>query len=199
MKVKIYIEGGGDGADLDQAFREAWSKFFEAAGLAGKMPRPVRGKGRQRAFDLFATAVRNRREDELPLFLVDSEDLVGQNVAGWEHLKGRDNWDRPVGATEDQLFLMICCMETWLLADRPRLRIFFGQHWRGNALPVWPALEQVPKNRILDALQQATAACGEKRYAKGELSFQLLGEIDPLVVEAACPATRRLLQRLRAL
>ena len=53
MTIKIYIEGGGEGKDLDSRFREAWTRFFIAAGLAGRMPRPVRGKGRTHTFDLF--------------------------------------------------------------------------------------------------------------------------------------------------
>ena len=50
---KIYIEGGGEGRDLDIRFREAWTKFFKSAGLSDRMPRPVRGKGRANTFDLF--------------------------------------------------------------------------------------------------------------------------------------------------
>ena len=34
MRVKIYIEGGGDCAALDTSFREAWKTFFEKAGFA---------------------------------------------------------------------------------------------------------------------------------------------------------------------
>lgn len=36
MTIKIYIEGGGEGKDLDSRFREAWTRFFTAAGLAGR-------------------------------------------------------------------------------------------------------------------------------------------------------------------
>lgn len=99
MKVKIYIEGGGNGADLDQRFREAWTTFFGRAGLADRMPRPVRGKGRTQTFDLYKTAVRNRRPDELPLLLVDSEEVPAPGYSAWQHLKSRqeDNWDRPDG------------------------------------------------------------------------------------------------------
>ena len=28
VTIKIYIEGGGEGKDLDIRFREAWTKFF---------------------------------------------------------------------------------------------------------------------------------------------------------------------------
>lgn len=47
VSIKIYIEGGGEGNDLDIRFRRAWTKFFQAAGLLGRMPRPSRGKGEE--------------------------------------------------------------------------------------------------------------------------------------------------------
>lgn len=201
VKVKIYIEGGGDGWRLDEVFREGWTNFFEKAGLAGRMVRPVRGKGRDKAFDLYRTAVRNRRAGELPLLLVDSEDIPAAGNSVWKHLKERkdDNWDKPEGTGDDDAFLMICCMETWFVADRKTLRNFFGQRWRENALPKWPKLEEVSKSQVFDALDKATAACGKRRYAKGKLSFELLGVIEATEVEKSCPAAKRLLERLRAL
>jgi Domain of unknown function (DUF4276) len=201
VKVKIYIEGGGDGSYLDERFREAWTTFFENAGLEGRMPRPVRGKGRMQTFDLYATAVRNRREDELPLLLVDSEDLPASGHSAWQHLKAQkdDSWDRPSGAGDDDVFLMICSMETWFVADRKTLKTFFGQCWRESALPKWPKLEDVSKEKIFEALHNATASCGKRCYAKGKLSFELLRQIDPTEVERGCPAAKRLLDRLRDL
>jgi len=201
VRVKIYIEGGGSGAYLDERFREGWTTFFEKAGLQGRMPRPIRGGGRRQTFDLFQTAVRNRRPGELPLLLVDSEEAPAAGHSTWQHLKSRaeDNWDRPEGAGDKEAFLMICCMETWLVADRATLKVFFGQHWRDSALPKWPALEAVSKDQLFQALDSATAGCGPRRYAKGSLSFKLLGEIIPAEAEKNCPAAKLLLDHLRAL
>ncbi|SPE41776.1 conserved hypothetical protein [Candidatus Sulfopaludibacter sp. SbA3] len=158
MRVKIYIEGGGDSAYLDERFREGWTAFFERAGLDNRMPRPVRGKGRTQTFDLYRTPVRNRRPDELPLLLVDSESLPAQECSPWQHLKARpeDNWDKPEGAGDDDAFLMICCMETWFIADRVALQRFFGQHWRENGIPKWETLEAISKEQVLKALNSAS-------------------------------------------
>ena len=199
MKIKIYIEGGGDGHELDQTFREGWTAFFENAGLQGRMPRPVRGKGRQRTFDLYQTALRNKKPNELPLLLVDSEDLVAEGLAVWAHLKERDGWARPKGAKDEDTFLMVCCMETWFLADREALKKFFHDCWRDNAVPQWPDLEAIPKETIFEKLALATAACGKKAYSKGKRSFEILKVIDPAIVEAKCPGAQRLLERLRTL
>ena len=160
------------------------------------MPRVVRGGGRNRTFDLFATAIQNPRPGRVPLLLVDSEAEVADEHSAWQHLHERDDWDRPRGARDDQAFLMVQVMETWLLADRAALGQYFGAPFRENALRQWPALEDVSKQDVLDALARATAAC-TRPYAKGEVSFELLATLDPDLVEAACPRAAALLNHLR--
>ena len=64
------------------------------------MPRIIRGQRRDRTFDLFLTAVTNPRPRELPWLLVDSEGLLTEGHTQWQHLKARDNWDRPTGRRE---------------------------------------------------------------------------------------------------
>lgn len=195
MKVKLYIEGGGESQLQDTQFRAGWRRFFEKAGLKGRMPAVFRGRSRSEAYDAYCTAVALRRQGEMPLLLVDSEDLVSVGQGAWAHLKQRDGWSRPRGSGLTDVFLMICCMETWLVADRATLMRFFPE-WIDRQVPKWPKLEQVEKDRVLDALKRATSKCA-KKYAKGQVSFELLGEIDPKAVEAACPAAMALLTRLR--
>lgn len=198
MSVKLYIEGGGNGQLLDTLFRQAWKGFFEAAGLGGQLPGVVRGKGRAQAFDMFKTAVANPKAGVLPLLLVDSENQVAAGHSVWQHLKSRDNWDRPAEASDDHAFLMVQVMETWFLADRDLLKNYFGASLRENHLREWPVLENVPKDTVLDALAQATAGC-DKPYSKGKVSYELLGQLNPTRVEAACPRAKGLLDRLRGL
>jgi hypothetical protein len=137
----------------------------------------------------------------LPLLLVDSETAVQKGKSVWEHLSARpgDNWDKPEGAKDGQAFLMVQVMETWFLADRETLKSFLGRHFRAQAIPKWPQLEDVPKDTVIKALEKATAACGPNRYAKGNLSFSLLAEISPAEVEKACPAAKALFECLRNL
>lgn len=198
MTVRIYAEGAGEGEIHDTLFRQAWQSFFRAAGLAGRLPAVVRGKSRERAFDLFRTAVRNPRPGVLPLLLVDSEGPVAPGRTAWQHLRASDGWEKPAGARDDQAFLMVQLMETWFLADRDLLRRYFAGCLRENALRAWPDLEAVPKQTVLNTLDQATAACGT-RYAKGKVSFDLLGQLNPALVEDACPHAKALLDHLRKL
>ncbi len=197
MRVKIYIEGGGNGDELHAAFRKAWTKFFQKARLPN-MPRIVCGQGRTRTFDLYRTAVRTRCADVLPILLVDSEDIPATGHRAWQHLRARpaDGWDRPDGAGDDDAFLMICCMETWFVADKETLAKFCKQGYNADKIPKWPNLEMIPKQSVFDALDRATAD-SLRPYAKGTRSFELLGEIDPLAVSDHCAAAKLLLDRLR--
>lgn len=196
MTVRIYAEGAGEGELYDTLFRQAWQAFFRKAGLAGRMPGVVRGKSRERTFDLFRTAVQNPRPGVLPLLLVDSEGEVRPHQRAWDHLRASDGWEKPDGAGDDQAFLVVQVMETWFLADRALLRRYFGDAFRETPIHAWPDLESVPKATVLSALGQATAAC-RTRYAKGKVSFDLLGDVDPRLVEDACPRARLFLNHLR--
>ena len=193
VKVRIFIEGGGNGKVIDQSFKRAWQKFFAAAGLEGKMPAVVRGEGRSETFRKFTNTP--RQPGELRLLLVDSEGPVADSHTAWQHLYARDGWRQPPAAADDSAYLMVQFMETWFLSDRDALRRFFGQSFNENAFREWPGLEAVPKDTVISALEQATG----DRYRKGKVSFQLLAEISPDRVAAACPHAKRLLDYLRAL
>ena len=197
VRATLYIEGGGEGRDLGARFREGWNKFFNSAGLGGKT-KIVRGGSRRKTFDLFTTAIEANRPNVVPILLVDSETSVAARNTVWQHLSACDGWRRPSNAGNDQAFLMVQAIETWFLADRDALRKYFGTGFKQNALRQWPDLEAVSKRTVLQALARATAAC-TKRYDKGKISFELLAQIDPACVEAACPHAKALLDRLRKL
>ena len=195
MKVTLFVEGGRGSEDLVRRSREGWSRFFRAAGLR-RPPRVVPCGGRARTYKRFALAVEKDGPGRVSLMLVDSEGPVAAGHSVWRHLRGRDGWSRPRGAGDGSAFVMAQLMETWLLADVPAMRKFFGDGFDADAFARWPKLEDVPKSTILNALKRATVMCGQP-YAKGKVSFRLLAVIDPAAVEAACPHARKLFDRLR--
>jgi len=199
--VKLYVEGGAQDSALERSLcRQAFSRFFSADPfLKGKLPRTVPCGGRKAAFDAFVTELRSPKPGVLPLLLVDSESSVAANKTVWEHLKSRpgDEWDKPEGVADDQVFLMVQVMETWFIADKKAMERFFGENFRDASIPAWPNLEEVPKRAIYESLQKATADCGPRKYAKGRLSFELLATISPAKVESASPHAREILERLR--
>jgi hypothetical protein len=190
VNVKIYVEGGGDhNKNLDAQCRRGFSKFFENAGLKGRMPRVVRCGGRRHAFDSFCAAHENAGSDYLPILLVDSESPVVQ-ADPWEHVRLRtgDGWECPSGASRDQIHLMVQAMEAWFHADKQALAEYFGQGFRPAALISRPDIDNIPKADLHDGMRLATRACLTKgEYSKGQHSFQILALIDPAMVRAASP------------
>ena len=194
VTITIYVEGGGDGNDLKERCRKGFQKFFEKAGLKGRMPKVVACGARQNAYDRFCTAVTTAGGHRLPLLLVDSEDMVSESP--WRHLKSRDGWNCPDGAQEEQAHLMVQVMESWFLADRPALVRHFGQGFRESALPHQTRLEEIPKQTVFDSLKSATRDSRAGAYAKGKHSFEILGKIDPSKVRSVSPHADRLLRAI---
>ena len=67
----------------------------------------------------------------------------------WRHLRTHDNRNRPSGAEEDQVHLMIHCMETWFLADVSALEEFLGSGFRSSAIPQRSDIENISKSDVL--------------------------------------------------
>ena len=197
VKIMIYVEGGGKGKKLRTECRRGFSKFFENAGLSGRMPNVVPCGPRSDAYDSFCTAVGQQKDDTVPLLLVDSEQAIANANAPWAHLKESDRWDQPSDATNDHVYLMVECMEAWFLADRDCLKKYFGPGFSENGLPGNTRVEEIGKRAVYDALKSATRRSTTKgTYKKGSHSFEILGLIDPIKVREAAPYADRLLKQL---
>ena len=171
MSVKVFVEGGGN-RTLDTDCRREFSSFLKKAGVK-MLPRIVPCGGRTSAYGDFS----NKR-NENDLLLVDSEGPV--TAAGpWQHLNARDGWSRPAGVTDSQCHLMVQAMESWFLADREAVRAYYGQGFRGNALPANPHIEQIPKQDVDTGLQSATRDTTKGSYNKGRDSFEILATPRP--------------------
>lgn len=197
MRVKIYVEGGGDGKALRTKCRMGFSIFFENAGLSGRMPRIIACGGRENAFDRFRTAFEQKGTDEFIVLLVDSEDAVADSSQPWEHLAQRDHWVRPSNAAEEQAHLMVRCMEAWFLADVDVLIGYFGSDFKRGALPGNSKIEEIGKDDVLRGLQNASRRCRKGEYRKGHHSFDILQQITPSKVVDVSPHAKRLIDTLR--
>ena len=186
MSVRIFIEGGGDTAQLKNRCREAFRKLFENCGFRGRMPKLSAVGTRANAFDRFKTALSDSGDTDFAMMLVDSEDPVDNIESTWEHLANRpdDQWQRPNGASDDQVLFMTTCMETWIVADRDALREKFGQDLNENQLPVLVDLESRHRDDVYQRLRRATS----NGYSKGRVSFELVGSLDPVTLEQHLPS-----------
>jgi hypothetical protein len=198
VKIKIYVEGGSDhNKALQTKCRRGFSNFISKAGFKDRMPRVVPCGGRRNAYDSFRTAHEQPTGDHRPVLLVDSEGPV-LAANPWDHVRARagDHWERPNGAADDQLHLMVQAMEAWLHADKDALQAYFGQEFRVASLSPRLDIENIPKTDLFSGLHDATRRCNKGEYSKGEHSFEILERIDPLRVRAASPVAERLFQIL---
>ena len=164
------------------------------------MPSVVASGSRQDAFNDFCAALRSPEKYDFIVLLVDSERPVAARSGPWAHLKKTpDNWDQPSGAMDDQVHLMVQCMEVWFLADKDTLTTYYGNGFNQNALPARQDIEKIPKDDVLNGLKNATRSCVPKgEYGKGRHAFDILAQIDPIKVIAASPHAKRLVDTLKA-
>ena len=170
MNVTVCVEGGGDASTLKRQCRKGFSDFFRNAGLSGRMPRIIAGGARENTYKDFRTALTKATDHDFVVLLVDSEGPTSEGIGVWSYLKSRDRWEPPEGVADDNAHLMVQCMEAWFLADRETLARFFGTGFHASALPGRIDIENVPKKRLVDAIENATRQCRPKgRYDKGGL------------------------------
>lgn len=191
MSAKIYIEGGGDSKELNTRCRQGFRKLLEKCGFTGKMPHLVACGSRNDTFGDFSTAHDAAGGRRYVAMLVDSEDPVADIEQTWAHLKTRDGWDAPTGATDDQVLLMTTCMETWIVTDRNALRDHYSGCLRENALPPLANMETRTRGSVQIAIVQASRDCKNK-YEKGKRSFEILEKLDPEQLKDHLPSFVRL-------
>ncbi|MHB1156605.1 MAG: DUF4276 family protein [Phycisphaerales bacterium] len=181
MSVRIYIEGGGDSKEQGIRLQRAFTKLFERMDFQGRMPSPRWGGGRDQTFDKFKTAHQVYNAQNFVAMLLDSEDPVSDIEATWEHLKKRDNWDKPANAKNEQVLFMVTCMESWIITDQTTLQ----SHYRNlqiSALPPLANMETRNRHDIQNALVHATRDCSNK-YSKGKRSFDVVAKLNPDVLK----------------
>ena len=197
MSSTIYLEGGGDSRDLQIRCQKGFRKLLERCGYRGRMPRLVACGGRNAAFDAFKTALAIARKNDFVALWIDSEDPIADIEATWDHLKARDGWDMPDGATNEQVLLMTTCMETWIVADWTTLADYFGANLQESAIPALHNLEERARDAIQKSLTHATRNC-RNAYAKGKRSFEVLGKLDPATLSTHLPSFVRIRRILDA-
>jgi hypothetical protein len=142
--------------------------------------------------------VNGAKAGDIAVLLVDSEEAVVAE-SPWDHVKNRelDGWQRPGGASDEHLHLMVQCMEAWIVADRSAMRTFFGNGYADQRLPpTGRSIESVSKADLGRAFKSATKGTQRGPYGKGEHSFKLLAELDPSLIRAASPWAERFFSTL---
>lgn len=200
MTLRIYIEGGAKGQDSKEMkirCREGFRRLVEKCGFGGRMPKLIACGGRDATFDDFKTAHQNNPGNAYLALLVDSEEPVRDIEKTWNHLKARDNWNKPNGADDEQVLLMTTCMETWIASDRPTLQKHYGVNLKEVDLPALVDVEKRHRHDVQDALAKATSSC-KNSYEKGKRSFEILAELSPKELRKFLPSFERFERVLNA-
>lgn len=196
MRVRIFVEGGGNTRELKTRCRDGFRQFFVNAGLDHRLLAVFPGGARTEAYKSFKHEVESGRVGDLVVLLVDAEAPVG-SPSVWIHLRSQDGWARPDRCGEDNAHLMVQCMEAWFLADPDALALYFGRGFNARALPKRSNIEETPMVDIEASLRNATQRSSKGRYNKGRHSFDVLARLDPQKVLAAAPHAKRLIEVLR--
>ncbi|MBF0189742.1 MAG: DUF4276 family protein [Magnetococcales bacterium] len=200
VRVSLYVEGGGEIGQQNKylaiEMRRAFKRFLTNSGIPDNQFNVVRCGSRDQAYQKFCSAIQDSGSTHFPLLLVDSEEAVPAKTNPWDHLKQRDKWDKPTGAEDIHVHLMVQCMESWFLADKQKLVGYYGQGFQIASVPATQPVESAMKEDILSALSKASQRTTKGSYSKGNHSFAILESLDPEKVAQASPWACRMLQVL---
>jgi len=194
LKTTIYIEGGGNKKQLQSELRQGFQALFTSVGFLGKLPKVVASGSRNEAYADFTTAFKNIKSGETVLLLVDSEDIVTASTK-WEHVVARDSWTKL--GSEENIFFMVVCMESWFLADTDGLSSFFGKDFDASKLPKNTNHEVIDKKQLYDGLKKATQNTSKGEYGKGQHSFKILTHLDGRKIEQHGKYSKEFFEYLR--
>ena len=197
--VRLYVEGGGDGAETKATLRIAFSDFLA----------PIRDHfrarahwnvivcgGRSQTYEKFCDGLRHYPE-ALNLLLVDSENRLATGMR-WNHVAQRtgDAWAKPPEATEESLHFMVVVMETWFLADVETMQMFYGKGFKAASLPKHNDLEQIAKRNIEVGLRAATRRTAAGEYKKIKHGAAILKKLNSAKVRAKATHCEKLFRCL---
>ncbi|BCL38201.1 DUF4276 family protein [Nostoc sp. MS1] len=198
-EVRIYVEGGGDGKNQKALIRQGFSQFLKPLVEIAKSKKIkwdiIICGSRNNAFRDFQNALKSHPE-AFNVLLVDAEAPVKVD-SPWQHLKYRDNWDKPSGVDDSQCHLMVQAMEAWFIADVKTLKEFYGQGFKENAISKNYNVETVEKDRLEPSLKAATANTTKGEYQKIKHASKLLELLDVTKVRQASPYCDRLFTTLQ--
>ena len=161
-EIRIYIEGS---PPLRTGFGEFLRELRNIARAKGIHWELIVCGGGPTTYDDYCTALRTH-PDAFNVLLVDAEEPVNHK-SPWAHLAGRkENRLKNPGVEDKHCHLMTQAMEAWFIADRERLRDYFGPDFNENALPRNEKVEEIAKDVLLQSLKDATRARKRDRYHK---------------------------------
>ncbi len=198
MKVRLYVEGGPKGTHADglRRFKNGFKQHIVRLDpRLNTMDVSPCGSTDETIRD-YARAVRECEANCIPVLVVDSDAPVSAPTPA-QHLAPKlDSAHVPKDARAD-LFLMVQCMEAWLVTDHAALEKCFGARARTARFPPNPDIEAVLKGDIFAALDSAARDTPTGHYHKVRDSARILAELEPEAVAKRSRHARALHEFLR--
>lgn len=180
MRVRIYVEGGPKSCHADglRRFKNGFKQHLARLDpLLNTLDVSPCGSTENTIRD-FARAVGEQGSDSIVALLVDSDTLVTTETPA-KHLQSKlDSANIPQDARAN-IFLMVQCMESWLVTDAAALEKCFGKNLKASALPKNPNIETVSKKDVLASLASAVKPTSKGHYHKVQHGAEILGALDP--------------------
>lgn len=127
--------------------------------------------------------------------LVDADGPVMGTPA--KHIEAKLNSAHAPAQARNNIFLMVQCMESWLIADANALASCFGNKLRPRALPQNPDIELVARRDVASALDDAVKGTPAGQYRKVRDAIKILEKLSPEAVAKRSKHARMLHEFLR--
>jgi hypothetical protein len=180
VKVHLYVEGGPKGTHADglRRFKNSFKQHLVQLDprLSNLDVSPC-GSTDETIRD-YARAVQDKKTDSVVALLVDSDATVTAKTTA-AHLRAKLAFVKLAEKDREHIFLMVQCMEAWLVTDKDALEKCFGAKVHSLKFPANPDIESVPKNDILSALDKAASHTPTKHYGKIRDAAEILTVLRP--------------------
>jgi hypothetical protein len=129
----------------------------------------------------YARALSEHKPDCIVALLVDADAPVTANTPA-QHLEDKLNSANVPKNARANIFLMVQCMESWLITDADALEKCFGPIARAVKFPQNQDVEAVPKKDVLAALDAAAKRTPTGHYHKIRDGAKILSALKPDLV-----------------
>lgn len=165
-KIKIYIEGGGN-RHLNGDLRRTFSKLLQEYGVNGNRYQIVAGGSR-------GETIKAIHKQSNSIILIDSEEIIDTKTK-LEHLEKTESKESLKGITENNLFFMVVCMETWMVSDVEALKKYYGSNFKEAKIQNSDLIHK-DKTTIMKMIKDSIRECQNNEYRKSE-SFKILEKV----------------------
>ena len=197
MKVRLYVEGGAVSRkdDLIKSRRAltAWLKKLDLVNLPQVA---LTGPG-PKALAEAEARTKQAKGQETVLALVDSEGTL-ENIEQPLSLFQAKHKTKFIYLTDEQILVMVQCMEAWICADKNAVREAYPKGQHSNRFEQENPESKTPP-QLCKYLEKVSKKPDQDKplYKKGKPAFELFGKTDPNIVAHRCPSAERAIRILK--